>query len=251
MTASANISPASDRRASEDLGLWEPKRALTLDAARAHTQRIKLLRYALMTISGALVAVLIWQFLSDPPNRVWDADPTESVKMVQPRYSGRTSDGLPFYLIADTAVRRNENRDKVLLENPILNFNRGVDVDTSAVIAKAGAYNDIDKVLELNTDVNLETDDGNICDTSHARIFNVEKRIEGDEPIKCTGDFGVTTGKSYAIEDDYETFIFMDGMTAFLTQTGESADPESTFAFGGDGPIDIEAIKGIYKGDKI
>jgi len=64
MNTSASISTPSDRRASEDLGLWEPKRALTLDAARAHTKRIKLLRYALMAISAALVCILIWQFLT-------------------------------------------------------------------------------------------------------------------------------------------------------------------------------------------
>ena len=250
MNTSASISTPSDRRASEDLGLWEPKRALTLDAARAHTKRIKLLRYALMAISAALVCILIWQFLSDRDARVFNPDPTESVKMVEPRYSGRTEDGLPFYLIADTAVRRNEDLDTVLLESPILKFIRDADVDSSEVIAKTGAYNDVDKVLELRTDVNLETDDGNICDTSHARIFNVEKRIEGDEPIKCVGEFGTVNGKSYDIEDDYTTFIFKGGMTADLTRSGDGSEAEATFAFGGDGPIDIKANKGIYKGDK-
>ena len=250
MNTSASISTPSDRRASEDLGLWEPKRALTLDAARAHTKRIKLLRYALMAISAALVCILIWQFLSDRDARVFNPDPTESVKMVEPRYSGRTGDGLPFYLIADTAVRRNEDLDTVLLESPILKFIRDADVDSSEVIAKTGAYNDVDKVLELRTDVNLETDDGNICDTSHARIFNVEKRIEGDEPIKCVGEFGTVNGKSYDIEDDYTTFIFKGGMTADLTRSGESSDADDTFGFGGEGPIDIKANTGIYQGDK-
>lgn len=42
MTVTTAISTTSDRRVSEDLGLWEPKRALTLEAALAHTRRIKL-----------------------------------------------------------------------------------------------------------------------------------------------------------------------------------------------------------------
>jgi len=232
------------------LGLWEPKRALTLEAARAHTQRIKLLRYVLMVVSAGLVGVLIWQFFSDRGGVVFDNDPTESVKMVQPRYSGRTADGLPFYLIADTAVRRMKESNKILLEGPILKFNRSEDVDSSAVIAKSGTYNDIDKILDLRTDVNLETDDGNICDTSHARIFNVEKRIEGDDSIKCVGEFGTVKGNSYDIENDYTTFIFKGGMTANLARSGDGSEAESTFAFGGDGPIDVRAITGIYQGDK-
>jgi len=214
MTASATISPASDRRASEELGLWEPKRALTLEAARAHTQRIKSLRYILTAVSAALVAILIWQFLAERTSTPWVNDPTESVRMSEPRYSGRTGDGLPFYLIADTAVRRTGNLDTVILENPVLQFIRNEGLANSSVIAKGGEYNDVDKILELRRDVKLETDDGNTCDTTHARIFNVEKRIDGDEAIKCIGDFGTVNGQSYAIEDDYQTFVFKDGMTA-------------------------------------
>ena len=250
MNPSANISPASERRASEELGLWEPKRALTLEAARAHTLRIKFLRFVLMSISASLVAVLLWQFLSDRPVRDWHSDPTESIKMVEPRYSGRTSDGLPFFLVADTAIRRMKESDMVLLEKPILKFNREENVASSAVIATKGEFNDIDKILNLREDVNLETDDGNICDTHHARIFNVQKRIEGDEAIKCLGEFGTVNGKSYAIEDAYKTFIFKGGMTALLKQSGDASDKETAFGPSGDGPINVMADTGVYQGDR-
>ena len=250
MTATATISPRTDRRASEDLGLWEPKRTLTLEAALAHTRRIKVLRYFLILLSAALVGALIWQFLSDKGRVEPVNDPTESVRMVNPRYSGRTGDGLPFYLIADTAIRRRNDRNTVLLTNPVLDFVRDSGVDTSTVIAKAGSYNDLSKVLELETDVNLETDDGNTCDTTHARIFNVEKRIEGDKAISCIGEFGTVTGKSYAIEDSYRTFVFKNGMTADMVQDEQAEDDGSSFAFGGDGPVKIFADTGIYKGEK-
>lgn len=250
MTASATISPTNDRRISEDLGLWEPKRALTLEAALAHTRRIKILRYVLMTLSAALVAVLLWHFLSEQGGYEPVNDPSESVRMVNPRYSGRTSDGLPFYLIAETAIRRRSDLDTVLLTNPILEFVREEGVANSSVIAQAGSYNDMSKILELETDVNLETDDGNTCDTMHARIFNVEKRIEGDEPIECFGAFGTVNGNSYAIEDAYRTFIFKDGMTADLKNDGDTPEESDDFGFGGDGPIDVKAESGIYQGDK-
>lgn len=250
MSASATINPASERRISEDLGLWEPKRALTLEAALAHTRRIKILRYVLMAVSAGLIAVLLWQFLSDQGGYEPVNDPSESVRMVNPRYSGRTSDGLPFYLIAETAVRRRSDLDSVILTNPVLEFIRNEGVETSSVISKAGTYNDMSKVLELETDVNLETDDGNICDTSHARIFNVEKRIEGDKPISCVGAFGTINGQSYAIEDAYRTFIFKDGMTADLNNDTSTGETDPAFGFGGDGPIDVQADTGIYKGNR-
>ena len=250
MTSTATISTTSDRRVSEDLGLWEPKRALTLEAVLAHTQRIKALRYVLMALSAVLVGILIWQFLSDKGGFEPVNDPTESVRMRNPRYSGRTSDNLPFYLLADTAVRRRDSLNDVLLTNPILEFVRDEGAANSVVISKTGIYNDLDKILELNTDVNLETDDGNTCDTTHARIFNVEKRIEGDEAISCFGAFGTVNGNSYEIEDGYSTFIFKDGMTADLTRKAEPVAEDSSFGFGGDGPIDVKAQTGIYQGDK-
>ena len=228
----------------------EPKRTLTLEAALAHTKRIKVLRFLLIALSAVLVGVLIWQFLSDKGGTEPVNDPTESVKMVNPRYSGRTGDGLPFYLIADTAIRRRTDRNTVLLASPVLEFVRDAGVDVSTVISDTGSYNDMSKVLELETDVNLETDDGNTCDTTHARIFNVEKRIEGDKAISCFGEFGTVNGESYSIEDSYKTFIFKDGMTADLKQDEEAVDDGSSFAFGGDGPVKISAETGIYQGDK-
>ena len=250
MTVNAIISPGAERRVSEDLGLWEPKRALTLEAALAHTRRIKIFRYILIGLSAVLIVVLIWQFLSDRGGADFVNDPTESVKMSNVRYSGRTSDGLPFYLIADTAIRRMKDRNTVRLTSPVLEFVRDEGVDTSSVIAKTGSYNDMSKILNLQTDVFLETDDGNTCDTTHARIFNVEKRIEGDEAISCKGAFGTVKGQSYAIEDGYRTFIFKDGMTANLNRDAQPSTDETSFGFGGDGPIDVKAETGIYQGDK-
>jgi len=248
MTTSSAI---SDRRVSEDLGLWEPKRTLTLEAARAHTQRIKILRRLLIAISVVLVIILIWQLMIDRGGIDLDDHPTESVKMVNPRYSGRTSDGLPFYLTSDTAIRRLTDKNNVALEQPVLEFIRDEGVESSFVVAKSGTYNDMDKILQLRSDVNLETDDGYICDTTHARIFNRDKHIEGDEPIDCHGEFGNVTGQTYAIEDSYKTFIFKDGMTALVKQEANASDEESDgFGFGGDGPIDITAERGIYYGTR-
>ncbi len=248
MNATANISSAPDRSVSEGLGLWEPKRTLTLEAARSHTRRIKLMRYVLIAISCVLVTFLILQFFSDRGGPSFENDPSESVKMTNPRYSGRTGDGLPFNLTADTAIRRMKNLNTVLLDSPVLEFMRSEGVENSSVIAKDGAYNDVEKILDLNKDVNLETDDGNKCDTTHARIFNVEKRITGNEPIYCTGDFGQVSGQRYEIKDDYSTFIFKDGLVAKLTRSAGAMDAEDSFGFGGSGPIDVTSDLGIYKG---
>jgi lipopolysaccharide transport protein LptA len=256
--SSSPSSSTRDNSVADALGLWEPKRTLTLEAARRHTQRIQMLRKVLIGLAGLLVLFLIFQFVGSGTKTFDDPNPTESVKMVNPRYSGRTSDGLPFYLTADTATRKMANRTEVALVKPVLEFIRADEAASSFVLADTGTYDDVKKILNLRTDVNLETDDGYICDTTHARIFARDKRLEGDEPIACAGNFGTVNGRAFEINDNYKEFVFKDGMDAVISQDpaksqsisqeGSSPDSQSSFAFGGDGPIDITADRAVYIG---
>lgn len=210
-----------DRSASDALGLWEPKRTLTLEAARKHSARIKFMRRGLLVICALLAATLIYKFATQSSSIILEDNPTESVKMVNPRYSGRTTDGLPFYLTADTATRTLANRSEVALIKPVLEFIREDGAEASLVVAETGTYDDVKKILNLRTAVDLNTDDGYNCQTTHARIFAKEKRIEGDERIECNGSFGIVNGNSYEINDNYKVFVFKDGMDAIIEQGEE------------------------------
>jgi len=204
--------------ASEALGLWEPKRTLTLEAARKHSKRIKFMRGLLLLLCTGLAAYLVYEFATQSNTTFIEDNPTESVKMVNPRYSGRTEDGLPFYLTADTATRTLANRSEVALKKPVLEFIREDGAEASYVVAETGTYDDVKKILNLRTAVNLDTDDGYSCKTTHARIFAREKRIEGDERIECDGSFGIVHGNAFEINDNYKVFVFKNGMDAIIEQ---------------------------------
>ena len=207
--------------ASEALGLWEPRRTLTLEAARRHSQRVKYMQIGLIIVALLLVGALVWEFSRRGPTVFPQDNPNESVKMINPRYSGRTSDGLPYYLTAKEAIRLTADANTVELNNPVLEFFREQGAGKSLVIASTGTYDDVNKVLNLRTDVDLNTDDGNECKTTHARIFTRTKIIEGDEPISCTGGFGAVKGQAYEILDNYKTFVFKNSMSAVLEQGDE------------------------------
>jgi len=220
---------SGSHKASEALGLWEPKRTLTLEAARRHSQRIRFLRQLLLMLATLLILTLVWQFASRQSTFIQEDNPEETVKMINPRYSGRTKDGLPYRLTAAFATREVQNDALVQLTNPVLHFLRDKGAEESIVIAESGTYDDVNKVLNLRTAVDLETDDGYHCVTTHARVFAKEKRIEGDEPIACTGNFGEANGNSYEILDDYKVFIFKDGMDAVIERSADAG-----------GAVDIE-----------
>ncbi len=214
MAETTHIDPRTD----SGNGIWEPRRTLTLEAARRHSQRVRFFQFLLMALAVFTIAVLVWEFTRQATTVFPETDPGESVKMVNPRYSGRTDDGLPFYLTAKEAIRLTADQETVQLVDPVLEFFRVENAGKSIVIAETGTYNDIDKVLELRTSVDLKTDDGYICLTTHARVFTKTKVIEGDEPIDCVGEFGKVNGNAYEIVDNYATFIFKNGMTALLDQ---------------------------------
>lgn len=217
-----SITKSQSHSASEALGLWEPRRTLTLEAARRHSARIKFLRRLLIGLTVLLGLFVIWTYSLRGTEINSGIDESESARMVNPRFSGRTSDGLPYKLTADEAIRLTHSASEVELVKPVMEFFREAGAETSIVIAEEGTYDDVSQVLNLRTDVDLTTDDGNKCLTSHARVFTVQKRIEGDAPIRCNGNFGIITGQTYEILDNYSVFKFKDGMTALLENESET-----------------------------
>ncbi|NNC38493.1 MAG: LPS export ABC transporter periplasmic protein LptC [Acidimicrobiales bacterium] len=212
-TTSVNDKPNGDGHA---LQYWEPRRALTLDAARRHSIFVRRARYLLLGFALLLVAMLIWYFINAPKPMTPTGNAEENVKMINPVYKGRTSDSLPYRINADEAVRYFARPDEVNLSNPVLNFLREEGAPESVIVAASGLYNNATQVLELRQEVQLNTDNGYQCQTSHARVFVKSKRIEGDEPISCSGEFGTVLGNAYEINDDYTEFVFKNGMTGHI-----------------------------------
>lgn len=177
-----------------------------------------------MVLSALLIALLVWQFVSQNTAPPIQDNPNESVRMTNPRYSGRTNDGLPYFLTAAEAIRTTANDEVVELVKPILHFYREENAGESTIVAEAGTYDDINKVLNLKTKVDLQTDDGNHCVSTHARIYAQTKIVEGDEPIKCVGSFGIVNGNAFEILENYKVFVFKNGMDAVLEQDKDKTE---------------------------
>lgn len=212
------------------LEFWEPRRALTLDAARKHSIFVRRARYVLIAFALVLLGLLAWYFINAPKPITPSDNPEETVKMVSPVYRGRTSDGLPYRITASEAVSFIQNEDEVSLTAPVLNFLRKDGVTESVIVAAAGNYDSKTQILELRQDVKLNTDDGNACETGHARVYTKEKRIEGEEPVSCTGNFGAVSGNAFEINDNYSEFVFKAGMQGRLIpdETQDALTPGST-----------------------
>lgn len=211
-------------------GFWEPKRAMTLSAARRHTRFIRVFRYALLAAALIMIAVLSY-FIFDRPDLT--KGPTqlsgEGVRMTNPRYTGVDESGLPYSLTADYAIRDLDSAAVVNLVNPVLSFSQTADGESSRIVAEEGTYDSRAQTMELRSDVVVRTQQGHVCHTSHALIYAREKTVRGNEPISCEGDFGTMRGDRYEILDNYTRFVFNTNFTALLlSPEGNDASDDLT-----------------------
>ncbi len=264
MTTASEQNTQAGQGSDQEVMSWQPQRAMALEAARRHSARVKTGRRVLLTGAVTLVGTLGWYFIHAPESLTPTASATESVKMVNPIYKGRTLDGLGYRIAADEATRYTQNPDELKLEKPILSFSRVQGVQDSVVYADLGIYNHKKQVLALENNVRLNTDDGYLCNTRQSQVFVKGKRIEGESAIDCKGSFGTTSGNAYEITDQYSQLVLKKGMKAHLVPKQDQAEfpVPTTMAdpvqgdtlpsgFSTHNPVDVIADRAIYKGEKI
>lgn len=202
---------------------WEPRRTMTLASARRHTRIVKILRVLTLALAGGLIAALGYFVFDGASTETIVTNEEDLVRMTNPRYTGTDGEGVPYSLTADYAVRSRTDIDAVRLINPVLSFFRMEGADTSNIVAKEGVYDSKAQIMELRTDVTVKTDDGYVCETTHARIIASDRTVKGDEPIFCTGEFGQVRGDTYEILDSYSRFIFLGNVKGKIVPDTDDA----------------------------
>ncbi len=172
---------------------------------------IHLLRALLPLLCLAVLGVLatwttINTLLRGPGARSGDQ---EAIRMVNPRFQGRTDAGKPFLLVADTAVRSTKDSNEVSLERPVLVLGAGPP-DRTVIRAKRGVYREDTRMLDVNGDVLLDDAKGNHFDTEHALVDTHKDDVTGQNPISGYGPLGRIAGSSYALHDS-GAYIRMEG----------------------------------------
>ena len=89
--------------------LWAPKRQLTLAQARRRSERVRYLRYGLVGAAAVSIGLFLGFVFRSAVSQ--DARPPavrddEAVTMINPRFTGRDSEGQVFTITADAAQRR-------------------------------------------------------------------------------------------------------------------------------------------------
>lgn len=185
---------------------WEPKRTLTLDAARRQSRRLSTLRLVFVGLASASFSAFfgfmtLHAALGGFGGRD-EVSEVESLKMINPRFSGRTGAGGLFDVTADTAVRRGPQSDLIDLAQPIYT------AKDRRVTAKTGVYNQVERTVELSGDVVFSDADGNTFTSTSAFVNAQANSVEGKRAIRGEGPLGSVRADSYEIRDGGDRIIF-------------------------------------------
>lgn len=203
-------------------GTWEPRRALTLNAARRRTAFVRLLRFVFIAAIFAILGLLGLQLFSGaaPGPAVPDETVSTDVRMVNPRITGRDENLTPYALTADVAVRRRDNPNGLTdLERPRLDYDfLNTAANASQVLAQTGTFDPATRILDLYSDVNLSTDNGYSFASEHARIYLREERVVGEMPVSGAGPVGAISADRYEIREGGDLVIFEGNVHARIVQ---------------------------------
>ncbi len=186
--------------------LWEPRRATTLTQARRRSSLVGFLRL-MFTIGAAISAGILlghlgWHAMSSmneatPP-------PASGVTMLNPRFSGRDTQGQPFIITATTAKQRRGSVQAVDLESPVMEDAMG-----TIVSAVGGVYDRKARTLELSGDVELIDGSGYRFSSERATMYVQDNHIEGETPLVGVGPLGQVRADAYKVERGGEKVILI------------------------------------------
>lgn len=208
MTASAVI----------DGEFWAPKRQLTLGQARRRSDLVRFLRMLFTSgaaiSAGILIGSLAYSVIQHGNHEPFDRK-ANIVTMLNPRFTGRDAAGIPYVITADSAKRNESNAQLVELVNPMLDNGT-----TGTVRAPRGVFDQQSQQLELFEEVILTDSGGNRFETTHARLFVQENRVEGLEPLVGAGPIGRIKADTYEITEGGARIVFKGNVWTELQPAG-------------------------------
>ena len=179
---------------------------------RRRSRMIRRLRVILPSLIGLILATMAG-FILHTTFLGRDAAPREAdapIQLVNPRFVGKDDKGRAFVLTAATAVRDENDYQRVLLDKPALILD-AEGINPTRVTAKSGVYREDRRVLNLDGGVTMSGQDTTFDTLSS--IFNTATgELEGQGEISGSSSLCEITAKSYGVYDKGERLVFKGGV---------------------------------------
>lgn len=145
------------------------------------------------------------------------------IELIKPTFEDVDTDGSPYTITADKAVRAVDTPDMVLFTNPVADI-KLKDKSWLAAKAKTGTFDRKNDTLELKDDVDIFHDSGYELRTQDIVISMKQKTAYTSKPVVAQGPVGMLSAQNMSILNRGEIIIFGGPakLTIFTLHTGKA-----------------------------
>jgi lipopolysaccharide export system protein LptC len=216
----AHVAPDRDSAASAGGATRQPR--------RRYSRFVQLSKLVSAAVALTLIIlVVVWPQFGSRDNSFqmgiskMESNDAESLHMVNPRYTGRDENNLPYEVTADLASQETAKSDLITLDNPKADLLMK-DGTWVAATATSGLYGQTSQELELTGEVNLFHDSGYEFSSTRAILDLNNGAGHGDQPTFGHGPAGEIEGEGFNFTDKGKTITFTGKSRLILYPNAES-----------------------------
>jgi lipopolysaccharide export system protein LptC len=185
--------------------------------ARVHSRLVRVLRILLPLTMVGVIALLVTLVVAHAIKRQAAAhrDAATPIRMVNPHFYGRDTQGRAYTLTATQATRDDLSFQRVLLDYPSVTL----DVDgpsPSTLTADTGVYHEDTRVLFLRGHVRADDAHAASFATDQAVVNTRTGIVNGGAPLSTRTKTGVLNARSFDAYDKGDRMVFKGGVHATL-----------------------------------
>lgn len=189
---------------------WEPRRALTLKQARRRSRLVAGLRRLFVAGAGAAFAsvfvfMALYAVQGGFSSRYYAE--TQPLRMINPRFTGRTERGGPYQLTAEMAERERGENKPLTLTAPVYRTETG-----TIMLAPNGFYDEAAQRLTFDGDVLFSDPGGNRFSTPNMIVDLATGQVHGDGGVTGAGPLGVVQAGSYELRESDRALVLGGGV---------------------------------------
>jgi len=176
---------------------WEPTRALTLRKARQRSRLIAVLRRMFVAGAGAsFAAVFVFMALYAVEGgfNAGQLSAAEPLRMINPRFTGRSENGGPYQLSAEVAERPQGENQPIELISPVYRTEAG-----TIMLAPRGIYDEQAETVVFDGEVLFSDTGGNRFTTPNMFVDLNAGTLTGRGGVTGAGPLGVLQADSYEL----------------------------------------------------
>lgn len=185
---------------------WEPRRALSLRAARQRSALVAGLRRFFVAAAGASFAsVFVFMALFAVEGgfiRYQYVAAAEPLRMINPRFTGHTEQGGPYQITAETAERPRGEGLPMELVAPVYRTEAG-----TIMVAPRGFYDEPGQRLVFQGEVLFSDRGGNRFITPDMVVDLKQGTLAGRGGVAGAGPLGVLRADAYELRDSDRAMV--------------------------------------------